>query len=107
MPDSARRPPYIGQAMPRLEDARLVTGRGRFTDDISFPGQAYAAFVRSPHAHARIRRIDTAAAKVPGVIAIVTAADYAATGGCGIAHMPNPASTYDVKLKAFSGPGRQ
>jgi carbon-monoxide dehydrogenase large subunit len=107
MPDSGRRRPYVGRAMPRLEDARLVTGRGRFTDDFSFPGQAYAAFVRSPHAHARIRSIDTAAAKHPGVIAVVTAADYAATGGHGIDHMPNPASTYDVKVKAFSGPGRQ
>jgi carbon-monoxide dehydrogenase large subunit len=93
--------------MPRLEDARLVTGRGRFTDDISFPGQVYAAFVRSPHAHTRIMSIDTAAAKLPGVIAVVTAADYAAAGGRGIAHMPNPASTYDVKVKAFAGPGRQ
>jgi carbon-monoxide dehydrogenase large subunit len=93
--------------MPRHEDARLVSGRGRFTDDISLPGQAYAAFVRSPHAHARIRSIDTAAANLPGVIAVVTAADYAAAGGLGIAHMPNPASTYDVKVKAFSGPGRQ
>ena len=107
MPDIAPRPRYIGRAMPRLEDARLVTGRGRFTDDISFPGQAYAAFVRSPHAHARIRGIETAAAGLPGVIAVVTAADYAAAGGSGIAHMPNPASTYDVKIKAFSGPGRQ
>jgi carbon-monoxide dehydrogenase large subunit len=107
MSDSARRRPYVGRSLPRLEDVRLVTGRGRFTDDISFPGQTYAAFVRSPHAHARIRSIDTAAAKLHGVIAVVTAADYAATNGRGIAHMPNPASTYDVKVKAFSGPGRQ
>jgi carbon-monoxide dehydrogenase large subunit len=108
MSDNGRRRPYIGRAMPRLEDRRLVTGRGRFTDDISFPGQAYAAFVRSPHAHARIRRIDTgAAATLRGVIAIVTAADYAAGGGRGIGHMPNPAATYDVKVKAFTGPGRQ
>jgi carbon-monoxide dehydrogenase large subunit len=107
MSDSVQRAPYVGCALPRLEDVRLVTGRGRFTDDISFPGQAYAAFVRSPHAHARIRSIDTGAAKLPGVIAIVTATDYAAAGGRGIAHMPNPASTYDVKVKAFSGPGRQ
>jgi carbon-monoxide dehydrogenase large subunit len=107
MSDSVRQAPYVGRALPRLEDARLVTGRGRFTDDISFPRQAYAAFVRSPHAHARIRSIDSAAAKLPGVIAVVTAADYVAAGGRGIAHMPNPASTYDVKVKAFFGPGRQ
>ena len=49
--------------MPRFEDLRLVRGAGHYTDDISVPGQAYAAFVRSPHAHALIRRIDTAAAR--------------------------------------------
>ena len=54
-----RRQAYIGRPLPRFEDRRLVTGRGRFTDDFSFDGQAYAAFVRSPHAHARIEAIDT------------------------------------------------
>ena len=49
---------FIGQPMPRHEDARLITGQGRFTDDFNFPGQAYAAMVRSPHAHARIVTID-------------------------------------------------
>jgi carbon-monoxide dehydrogenase large subunit len=55
--------PYIGRSMPRLEDLRLVRGAGRYSDDISMPGQAYAVFVRSPHAHADIGRIDTAAAR--------------------------------------------
>jgi aerobic carbon-monoxide dehydrogenase large subunit len=101
-----RREPYIGRAMPRFEDRRLVAGRGRFADDAAAPGEAYAAFVRSPHAHARIDGIDTgAAAKLPGVLAVITAADYAAAGGRGIAHVPNPADTHDVKLRAFVGPG--
>jgi aerobic carbon-monoxide dehydrogenase large subunit len=103
-----QRPPYVGRPLPRLEDRRLLTGNGRFTDDLGFHGQVYASFVRSPHPHARIVSIDTAAAlRLGGVITIVTAADYAAAGGRGIAHMPNPAGTYDVKLKAFTGPGRQ
>jgi carbon-monoxide dehydrogenase large subunit len=103
-----RREPYIGRAMPRFEDERLVAGRGRFADDVSAPGQAYAALVRSPHAHARIVGIDTSvAAKLAGVLAVITADDYAAAGGRGIAHMPNPADTHDVKLRAFVGPGRR
>jgi aerobic carbon-monoxide dehydrogenase large subunit len=102
------RKPYIGRPLPRFEDRRLVAGRGRFTDDFAFAGQAYAAFVRSPHAHARIRSIETeAAAKLAGVIVVFTANDYAAAGGRGIGHMANPAGTYDVKVKAFTGPGRQ
>ena len=51
----------IGQPLRRKEDQRLLTGKGRFTDDFSIDGQAYAAMVRSPHPHARIVRIDTAA----------------------------------------------
>jgi carbon-monoxide dehydrogenase large subunit len=102
------REPYIGRPLPRIEDRRLVAGRGRFTDDFAFEGQAYAAFVRSPHPHARIRSIDTeAAAKLPGTVAVFTADDYAAAGGRGIGHIPNPADTHDVKVKAFNGPGRQ
>jgi len=102
------REPYIGRPLPRLEDLRLVAGRGRFTDDFTFDNQAYAGFVRSPHPHAHLVSIDTkAAAQLPGVIAVFTANDYAAAGGRGIAHVANPASTYDVKIKAFTGPGRQ
>jgi aerobic carbon-monoxide dehydrogenase large subunit len=108
MAKNAGREPYIGRPLPRLEDLRLVCGRGRFTDDFAFDNQAYAAFVRSPHPHARILSIDTdAAAKLPGVIAAFTARDYAAAGGRGIGHMANPASTYDVKVRAFAGAGWQ
>ena len=79
-----RREPYIGRALPRFEDRRLVAGRGRFTDDFSLDGQAYAAFVRSPYAHAQIKSIDTERHRgAPGVIAAFTAADYAAAGGSG------------------------
>lgn len=66
----------IGRALPRKEDFRLLTGRGRYLDDIVVPGALHAHFVRSPHAHARIRSIDTAKARaMPGVVAVVTAAE--------------------------------
>ncbi|MDP3519694.1 MAG: xanthine dehydrogenase family protein molybdopterin-binding subunit [Hydrogenophaga sp.] len=69
---------HIGAAHPRKEDARLLTGRGRYIDDIEVPGALHACFVRSPHAHARVDRIDTAAAlAMPGVVAVYTGADLA------------------------------
>src|SRR6202040_3042756 len=62
----------------RIEDDALLRGRGRFGDDVRPDGVAAAAFVRSPHAHARIRAIDVAAAKAaPGVLAVITGADLA------------------------------
>ena len=71
----------VGQPVARFEDARLLSGRGRFQDDANLPGQLYAVFVRSPHAHAAIRSIDTnAAAAAPGVRAVFTGVDYAADG---------------------------
>ena len=66
----------IGARVQRVEDPRFLTGRGNYTDDINRPGQTYAWIVRSPHAHARIRGVDTAAAKAaPGVVAVFTGAD--------------------------------
>jgi carbon-monoxide dehydrogenase large subunit len=63
----------------RLEDPRLLTGRGRYLDDLGLPRMLFASFVRSPYAHARIARIDTAAARaLPGVVAVVTADDLRA-----------------------------
>jgi len=53
----------IGQALPRQEDLRLLRGRGRYAADIAMPNMVFAAMVRSPHAHARITRIDSSAAK--------------------------------------------
>ena len=71
----------IGAAVRRKEDARFITGAGRYTDDIDQPGQAYAVFLRSPHARATIGGIDTAAAlQVSGVAAVYTGADLAADG---------------------------
>src|SRR5262245_46088841 len=87
----------MGQAVVRKEDLRLLTGGGRYLDDINLPGQAHAAILRSPHAHARIRSVDSAAArKSPGVIAVFTGADVAADGvapmPC-LAHVPNKPGT--------------
>ena len=68
----------IGAAVRRKEDFRFITGRGQYTADISRAGQAYISFVRSPHAHAKIKTIDTkAAASLPGVLAVLTGADLA------------------------------
>jgi carbon-monoxide dehydrogenase large subunit len=67
---------FVGRSIPRVEDPRLLTGAGRYTDDLSVPGTLELAFVRSPEAHARIESIDTsAAAELPGVEAVLTAAD--------------------------------
>jgi carbon-monoxide dehydrogenase large subunit len=71
----------IGDSPRRREDARFVTGQGRYLDDLPFPNLAHAVFIRAPHAHARLGRIDTAAALAsPGVLAILTAGAAAADG---------------------------
>ena len=71
----------IGQSVLRLEDPRLLQGRGRFFDDLKIADQLYAAIVRSPHAHADITGIDTRTAlQMPGVHAVLTGADYRANG---------------------------
>jgi carbon-monoxide dehydrogenase large subunit len=71
--------PLVGAAIRRKEDFRFVTGKGHYTDDINRPGQAYAYFLRSPHAHAKIKHIDTSRAKaLKGVVDIFTGADLAA-----------------------------
>ena len=68
----------IGAAVRRKEDRRFITGTGHYTDDISRPGQVFAYFMRSPHAHAKIKKIDaSAAAKLPGVAGIFTGAQFA------------------------------
>src|SRR5579871_2187785 len=69
---------YIGRSMPRPNLARLTQGRGQYVSDVVLPRMAHVAFVRSPHAHARIKSIDAAQAKkAPGVIAVVTGAELA------------------------------
>ena len=70
-----------GQSVRRTEDIRFITGHGQYTDDLRFDREAHAAFVRSPHAHAKIKAVDVAAAKkAPGVIAVLTQTDLEAAG---------------------------
>jgi carbon-monoxide dehydrogenase large subunit len=93
----------VGRPLPRKEDARLVTGRGRFSDDFSLPGQAYAVMLRSPHPHARIVDVNVAGARaMPGVLGVFTGADCRAEGLSPIPHDPVPKTKYDMKL---AGPG--
>ncbi len=93
----------VGKPLPRNEDERLVTGRGRFSDDFSVPGQAYAAMVRSPHPHARILGVDAVRAKaMPGVLGVFTGADCQADRLAPIPHDPLPKTKFDMKLH---GPG--
>src|ERR1700745_1500936 len=94
---------FIGKPLPRKEDRRLVTGKGRFTDDFNLDGQVYAGMGRSPYPHARIVAIDVAAAKnMPGVLGVFTGANGAAEGFKPIPHDPVPKTKYDMKL---TGPG--
>ena len=81
----------IGQAVRRVEDQRFLTGKGRYVDDIALPGMCYGVNVLSPHAHARIKKVDTAKAKAaPGVLLVLTGADVAQDhlGGFTAAMMP-------------------
>ena len=94
---------FIGRAMPRFEDLRFVRGAGNYTDDVSVPEETYAAFVRAPHAHARIVSIDVSAARRwPGVLAVLTGEDYVGDGHVGMAHFPNPADANDVSIPTFA-----
>ncbi len=94
----------IGKPLRRKEDRRLVTGRGRYTDDVARPGQAHAGMVRSPHAHAVIRGIDPGdALKTPGVLAVLTGADAAGDGVGLITHPAVPTNPHEVPLKSRDG----
>jgi carbon-monoxide dehydrogenase large subunit len=94
----------VGRPLPRKEDLRLITGKGRFTDDFNMPGQVWAAMVRSPHPHARILGIDGSdALALPGVLAVYTGADCAREGLGQIPHNPVPSTKFDVKLTAPGG----
>src|SRR5215831_14205594 len=95
---------FIGQPVRRAEDERLVTGKGQFSDDFMLDGQTYAAMVRSPYPHARIRGIDTTQArKMPGVLGVFIGADCLADGLQPIPHDPLPKTKYDMKLHAPGG----
>ena len=81
----------ISQPVTQVEAPRLLMGKGRFTDDVSLPRECTAVFLRSPHAHAEIRGIDTKAADaMPGVIAILTGAEWQADGIGPVAGNPPP-----------------
>src|SRR6202163_691736 len=95
---------FIGKPLPRKEDARLITGKGRFTDDFNLDGQTYAVMVRSPYPHARIVAIDAVAAKkMPGVLGVFTGADCAADKLAPIPHDPVPKTKFDMKLTGPNG----
>ncbi len=94
----------IGQPVRRREDLRLVRGAGRYTADENLPGQAYAVMVRSPHAHARIRAIATDKAKAaPGVLAVLTGADFLADGLKPVPH--KPWSPHPAETKLYNSDG--
>ncbi len=89
----------LGRDVARLEDETLIRGAGRFADDIALPGMLHAAFLRSPHAHAAITRIDpSAAAAMPGVRAVLTLADLAPhlTDTRLVVAMPSPSYRLDL-----------
>jgi len=91
---------FIGKPVKRVEDDRLLTGRGQFTDDFSMPGQCYAGVLRSPHAHAIIASIDIrAAVALDGVRLVLTGADAADDGLGYIDHSPLPKTQFDLKLR--------
>src|SRR5713226_888539 len=95
---------FIGKPIPRKEDDRLLAGGGCYADDLSFPGQAYACMVRSPHAHARIKSISTDSARaVPGVISVLTGADATADGLKPIPHKPVTVNPHEVALRNRDG----
>jgi carbon-monoxide dehydrogenase large subunit len=94
----------IGAALPRLEDARLLTGGGRYSDDFNAAGQCHGVVLRSPHAHARIASIDIAPAlALPGVRLVLTGKDVAAEGLKEIPHIPQALSPPDIHLDNLDG----
>ena len=95
---------HIGKPLRRKEDDRLLTGKGRFTDDFSLPGQVHAVMLRSPYPHARLRGVDKEAAlAAPGVLGVFTGADLAADGLNPIPHDPLPSTKFDMQLTAPDG----
>src|SRR5712671_7770294 len=94
----------IGQPLPRKEDQRLLTGKGRFTDDFNLLGQVCAVMVRSPHPHARILQVGaTRAKRMPGVLGVFSGRDCQADGLGPIPHSPVPSTRYDLKLTGPDG----
>jgi aerobic carbon-monoxide dehydrogenase large subunit len=97
--------PWIGRPLPRIEDQRLLQG---FTDDIVPKKLAHMLILRAQRAHANMRSIDTrAAAALPGVICVLTGADYKADGFNSLPLEPNPAAMFDVKQRVFDENGKR
>jgi len=91
----------FGKPVLRKEDARLLVGGGCYSDDVNLDGQAYACFVRSPHAHALVRRVDTAAALATlGVIAVLTGAGAASDGVKPLTHSPMPGNPHEEMIRS-------
>ena len=91
---------YIGRSVPRPNLARLTQGRGQYVTDVVLPRMAHVAFVRSPHAHARIKSIEAAAAKkAPGVIAVVTGAELA-QGDHALGRRAHPSQRHQIGAAA-------
>jgi aerobic carbon-monoxide dehydrogenase large subunit len=96
----------IGQSLLRKEDRRLITGQGRFSDDFNLPNQCYAQFLRSPYGHAEIGNIDSSeASRAPGVLAVLTGADWRQDGHNNIPQVADPADGCDPSFKTFAGRG--
>ena len=94
----------IGRSAHRREDPRLLTGQGRFADDVSVPGQAFGVMVRSPHGHARLLGVDKSEAlAMPGALAVLTGADYVADGLQPIRHAAAAQSPPDIRLLHTDG----
>jgi carbon-monoxide dehydrogenase large subunit len=94
----------IGASLTRLEDARLLTGRGRYSDDVALPDQLRGWVLRSPHPHARVTSIDTSRAlSMPGVRLVLTGADVTADGLKPVPHMPQALSPPDIRLDNLDG----
>jgi len=95
---------WIGRSVPRTEDLRLLTGRALFVDDVHLPGLLHVAFLRSDHAHARLRGLDVSAARRrPGVVAVYTAADlgdYWRTGPVLVQPVPVPGVVFHAATQA-------
>src|SRR5580692_5014130 len=103
-PDQTTGYRFIGKPLPRKEDERLITGKGRFTDDFNLDRQAHAVMVRSPYPHARIVSIDAAQAKaMPGVLGVFTGADCIADKIGPVPHDPVPKTKFDMKLTGPNG----
>jgi aerobic carbon-monoxide dehydrogenase large subunit len=94
----------VGQSPKRREDERFLIGRGRFGDDLNLPGQTIAFVLRSPHPHAEIAAIDVRrAVAAPGIVAVLTAADYLADGNRPMLHAPASQSPPDIALVNTDG----